>query len=341
MSTWTDYLKTLGAELNDQQTEISVENGESGCIAPLLHQRLLTITGPDTDKFLQGQLSCDLNQARTQGSLMASHCNVKGHMISLFRLIAIENGAHLRLHHELLETAQAALAKYIIFSKAEISRSEDMVGLGLLGSKAAELGRLATSEVPSEDNGVVINGNRLLIRVPGDRFELWLPEAEALELMPQLLEHAALTDSNSWLLSEVHAAIPDLRGSTSEAFIPQMTNLQALEGVSFTKGCYTGQEIVTRLQHRGQLKRPMYRLKATGTELPQAGDAIHSDAKENVGQVVFAARNGDAIELLAVVVKDQADNQTLHLASQSGPVAELLELPYELDPKMFEPKSRL
>ena len=342
MSNWIDSLQTLGAVVNADNT-VSLTSDRSGSVIPLLHQRVLTVTGPDSEKFLQGQLSCDLAVTRQQGSTMASHCNIKGHMISLFRLITIADGFMLRLHTDLHDQAAQTLGKYIIFSKAEIGKPGDgIVGIGLQGDQAAELAQLAVDSLPESVNGVVQQGDRTLISVPGNRYELWLPEAEAIALLPELLNTGTLGASNDWILNEVRAAIPDLRTATVEAFIPQMTNLQALEGVSFTKGCYTGQEIVTRLQHRGQLKRPMYRLKARCETLPQAGDPIHSDNKEKVGQVVLAARNeADECELLAVVIKDQADNSILHLETQEGPTASIEPLPYELDPKMFEAKTRL
>lgn len=343
MSNWIDTLKNVGAELNTDNTELAISNTDDTCIVPLLHQSLLCVDGPDTDKFLQGQLSCDVDSARTLGSSLASHCNIKGHMISLFRLIATETGFLLRMHHELLEQATKTLSKYIIFSKAEISYPGDrLVGIGLTGPKAAELSRLAVEDIPSEDNGITHGDNTLLIRVPGNRFELWLPESVAIELLPTLLEHGKLGSTNDWILSEIRAGIPDLRTQTTEAFIPQMTNLQALDGVSFTKGCYTGQEIVTRLQHRGQLKRPMYHLTANSPQLPEPGSAIHSSTRENVGQVVIAAQSsGDSCEFLAVIIKDVAENDTLHLERSSGPVVGILELPYTLDPNLFVSKKKL
>lgn len=343
MSNWIESLHAQGAVLEADNT-ISLPSGDTGgSIIPLTHQSILTVTGPDSEKFLQGQLSCDLAVTRAQGSSMGSHCNIKGHMISLFRAITIADGFMLRLHNDIHDIAAQTLGKYIIFSKAEIAKPGDsLVGIGLQGDNAKQLAQIAVAELPSTTNGVSQQGERTLISVPGERFELWLPQDEAIALLPELLAVGQLGATNDWLLSEVRAAIPDLRSTTIEAFIPQMTNLQALDGVSFTKGCYTGQEIVTRLQHRGQLKRPMYRLKASCDELPNAGDTIASDSKENAGQVVLAARNeAGECELLAVVIKDQADNDTLHLHTQDGPVAGVEALPYELDPKMFEAKNRL
>jgi len=174
--------------------------------------------------------------------------------------------------------------------------------------------------------------------VPGERFEIWLPAEDAAAQLPALLAEAELASSNDWKLSEIRAAIPAICAANSEGFIPQMTNLQALDGVSFTKGCYTGQEIVTRLQHRGILKRPMYRARIDSDQLPQPGDALLGEAGVKIGEVVQAAKAESGCELLAVMIKEKADNSPVSLEADPAQTLELLPLPYELDPRLFESK---
>lgn len=177
------------------------------------------------------------------------------------------------------------------------------------------------------------------VKVPGNRYELWLPLSKAQATLEQLIRLAPLGTTQDWIRAEIKAAIPDLREATLETFIPQMTNLQALKGVSFNKGCYTGQEIVTRLQHRGKLTKPMYLALVKTNTLPNAGDQLHSADKSNVGQIVLASWTGhDEVILLAVINKTQADESSIHLASADGPELTFLPLPYELDPELFTSK---
>ncbi|MBY4677045.1 CAF17-like 4Fe-4S cluster assembly/insertion protein YgfZ [Marinobacterium arenosum] len=342
MSDWLNTLTQFGAMI-DEPHRLQVKASKTQTrVVPLLHLRALSVLGPEATKFLQGQLSCDMEEVSRRGSGLGAHCNIKGHMLALYRLMAVKDGYWLRLHHELLADGLANLNKYIVFSKADAADLGDqLVGLGLIGPGAATLVERVMDRAPSEDDGALRSGNKVAVRVPGDRFELWLPVNEAVELLPNLLEGAELGSTEQWLLSEIRAGIADLRAATKEAFIPQMTNLQALGGVSFSKGCYTGQEIVTRLQHRGKLNKPMYRARVASDSVPAAGTALHSAERENVGQVVLAAPTEEAgqVELLAVINKAQADSETILLASQSGPALELLELPYLLDPSLFERKS--
>lgn len=340
---WQEKLQTLGYTFDAQgaATAAAPLSGEETALVPLTHQRIISINGPETAKFLQGQLSCDIAEVQRIGSRLGSHCNIKGHMISLFRVMRQTPEAfRLRTDAGNADKALAAIKKYIIFSKAEAELDANLVGIGFFGSAAAELAARAVASVPTEVDQVSVEGERLLVRVPGDnRFECWLPADDAATLVQELADKASLAGTDAWLLQQIRAGVPDLRSDTSEAFIPQMTNMQALEGVSFTKGCYTGQEVVTRLQHRGILKKPMYRASVTTAERPLPGQALHSAAKENIGQVVLAApTGGDNFELLAVVTKEQAESSTIHLESAEGPQLTLLELPYTLDPRLFESK---
>ncbi|WP_432696530.1 YgfZ/GcvT domain-containing protein [Marinobacterium sp. YM272] len=340
---WQEKLQTLGYTFDEQgvATAPAPFSGEGSALVPLTHQRIISINGPESEKFLQGQLSCDIGDVDRIGSRLGSHCNIKGHMISLFRVIRQSPEClHLRSDAGNADKALATIKKYILFSKAEAQLNDELVGLGLFGSDAAQLASQIVATLPDEVDGVSVDNERLLVKLPGDnRFECWLPADQAIELIDTLKQGASLAGCDDWLLEEIRAGLPDLRADTSEAFIPQMTNLQALNGVSFTKGCYTGQEVVTRLQHRGILKKPMYRASVTAAERPAPGQALHSEAKENIGQVVIAApTGGDNYELLAVITKEQADNSTIHLESTEGPALSLLELPYTLDPRLFESK---
>ncbi|TCK05620.1 YgfZ/GcvT domain-containing protein [Marinobacterium mangrovicola] len=340
---WQDKLQTLGYTFDDQgaATASAPFSAENTALVPLTHQRIISINGPETEKFLQGQLSCDIADVDRIGSRLGSHCNIKGHMISLFRVIRQSpETLHLRTDASNADKALTTLKKYIIFSKAEAELNEALVGIGLFGPGAHKLAAKVVASLPEEVDGVSVDNDSLVVKLPGEnRFECWLPADQAIDLLDSLSADATLASTDDWLLQEVRAGVPDLRADTSEAFIPQMTNLQVFSGVSFTKGCYTGQEVVTRLQHRGILKKPMYRALVSSSERPQPGQALHSEAKENIGQVVIAApTDGDNYELLAVINKEQADNSTVHLESASGPKLTLLELPYTLDPRLFESK---
>ncbi|MFC6671637.1 YgfZ/GcvT domain-containing protein [Marinobacterium aestuariivivens] len=206
MSDWLEKIRALGATLNDQGDRIvRVDDRESETrITPLVHQGLISITGPDAEKFLQGQLSCDLQDVSALGSRLGAHCNIKGHMHSLLRLMRVQDGFWLRGHRALLPASLALLKKYMIFSKAQsIDLSDEVVGLGCSGPGAAVLVEKLLGQVPSEVDGIYASEGMLAVRVPGKRFEIWLPEEQALARLPELVEIAPWVppSSGNWARS--------------------------------------------------------------------------------------------------------------------------------------------
>ncbi len=338
MNDLTNLLLEKGIQLNSTQNGILSESQIATQVVPLIHQRVLAIKGPDTEKFLQGQLTCDVRDVFKRGSALGAHCNIKGHMLSLFRLMkAGEDEVWLRMHYDIFDSAVTNLNKYIIFSKATATDiSEQVAGLGVTGPGAEALIEQLFDRAPSEDDGILSLSNGVVVRVPGNRFEIWMATEALTEIISKLPDEVAIGSTNAWLLSEIEAGIPDIRAETQGEFIPQMTNLQALNGVSFRKGCYTGQEIITRLQHRGQLKKPMYLAEASTSEQPMPGSKVNSLHKPNAGQIVLSAKVKEGhYKVLAVMLKTLAEQGDLQI---NGAPLILEELPYTLDPKLFQRK---
>jgi folate-binding protein YgfZ len=186
--------------------------------------------------------------------------------------------------------------------------------------------------LPAETDSVARNDGLIALRVSPDRAELWVRADQADTIKGKLSTLLAEGELNQWLLGQIRAGIGQVMPSTRELFIPQMLNLQAVGGVSFKKGCYTGQEIVARMQYLGKLKRRLYRLQLEASELPEPGTPLFSPTHgSSIGEVVIAARAEQNIELLAVLQAEAAEDGNLHLGALEGPDLHLLDLPYQLD----------
>ena len=137
-----------------------------------------------------------------------------------------------------------------------------------------------------------------------------------------------------WGLLDALAGLPEVHEATVEAFVPQMANLDLVGGVSFTKGCYTGQEVVARSHYLGKVKRRMYGLSTGAGPRPEPGEAIVQvgDANEpaQVGRVVSAFPDAVGGYRGLAVLQTSADATALHLAQGDGPALVLQTLPYEL-----------
>ncbi|EJL08862.1 YgfZ/GcvT domain-containing protein [Pseudomonas chlororaphis] len=304
---------------------------DSAFFCSLSHEGVLAVRGPDASKFLQGQLTCNLNYLSDSQSSLGARCTQKGRMQSSFRILLEGDGCLLAMATELLEPQLADLKKYAVFSKAKLSDESALwarFGLGNADTLLAGLGL----ELPPEDGAVARNDGLIAIRVSADRTELWAPADQAEILREKLAAQLPEGDLNQWLLGQIRAGIGQVMPATRELFIPQMLNLQAIGGVSFKKGCYTGQEIVARMQYLGKLKRRLYRLALNAEELPEPGTPLFSPTHgSSIGEVVIAARAEQNIELLAVLQAEAAEDDNLHLGALEGPGLHLLDLPYQLD----------
>ncbi|WP_426217283.1 YgfZ/GcvT domain-containing protein [Pseudomonas sp. DWRC2-2] len=304
---------------------------DSAFFCPLSHEGVLAVRGADAAKFLQGQLTCNLNYLSDTQASLGARCTQKGRMQSSFRILLQGDGVLLAMTTELLEPQLADLKKYAVFSKSKLTdESAAWVRFGLVNADTA-LASLGL-ELSTETDSVVRNDALIAIRVSPGRAELWVPAEQGDVVRNQLAATLDQTDLNEWLLGQIRAGIGQVMPQTRELFIPQMLNLQAVGGVSFKKGCYTGQEIVARMQYLGKLKRRLYRLSLDASELPEPGTPLFSPSHNSaIGEVVIAAKAGESIELLAVLQAEAADSGDVHVGTLEGPGLQLLDLPYTLD----------
>ena len=297
-----------------------------------LEQGLIEIKGPDAAKFLQGQVTCDVNGLANHKSLLGAQCNIKGRMLLCFR--AVQPDAEriiLRVHNGLVANGLGSLGKYIVFSKAKLADvTPNYLGLGVVGPNTAQL----IADVFAVN--IVENGdwqsahNHIIIRIDEHRYECWLAADNAESIWQQLKSKAILASQNLWDLFNIQAGLGDITPETYETFTPQAINFQLVNGINFRKGCYTGQEIVARLHYRGTLKRHMYRFEFSLTDnlLPAPGSELKNADGKTVGEVILAAyKTSDSGELLASVVDDE--RVAIYLENNPQKLS-LLALPYAI-----------
>ncbi|EAT12085.1 folate-binding protein YgfZ [Bermanella marisrubri] len=273
----------------------------------------LIIQGPDSAKFMQGQFTCDINQATSHQFLRGACCNAKGRMVASFDLSLIDKDQYLLVMAKgLADILQNHLKKYAVFFKAEIVKKQ---------FNAYHFDTITNSDL-TEDFSQSRTGERLIKRQGFNAgFDVIQLSADASGIDATVNVKQPSQDVN---LARIQAGLARVTPETSEELIPQMLNLQLTNGVSFKKGCYTGQEIVARMQYLGKLKRHCYRVAFN--QAAEVGDSLFAGDK-SIGTLVNLAANGDGFEGLAVI-EDKHLNAPLTLGSQSTPI-EVLCLPYE------------
>lgn len=341
---WRAFLERAGAVLaTDRVADFGRADAElraalSGDIlCDLSHLGLIAVRGPDSEPFLQGQLTCDVRQVTPEHSLIGAYCSPKGRALASFRLFRRGDDYYLELPRPMVEPTLARLSKYVLRAKITLDDASDALArIGVAGPDAARLLAAQTSDSVIEMAvGDVLHSNDITaIRLPGaiPRYELHGPVPETRAAWEALTPNIAPVGVEAWRLLDILAGTPAVYPETVEAFVPQMLNLQLLDGIGFKKGCYTGQEVVARTHYLGKLKRRMYLARVESPAPPRAGDPLFSpqaDASQSAGRLADACRHPDGGYLvLAVALIECAEHGTLQLGDSDGPQLRLEPLPY-------------
>ncbi|MDH2914286.1 tRNA-modifying protein YgfZ [Kosakonia sp. HypNH10] len=297
---------------------------------------LATITGADSEKYLQGQVTADVSTLAANQHLLAAHCDSKGKMWSNMRLFHDKEGFAWLLRRSVRETQLRELKKYAVFSKVTIAADDKRVLLGVAGFQArAALANLFTT-LPESENQVVQEGETTLLWFahPAERFLLVTDAATAEMVTEKLRGEAQFNNSQQWLALNIEAGLPVIDEANVAQFIPQATNLQALGGISFKKGCYTGQEMVARAKFRGANKRALWYLAGTASRVPEAGEDLERKMGDNwrrTGTVLAAAQLDDGRVIVQVVMNNDMEPDSVFRVREDANTLSIEPLPYSLE----------
>lgn len=285
-------------------------NGQSSFLCVLLSQYcLIEVVGVDAEKYLQGQLTCDVTTLSVGEHTLTSHCDPKGKMSALFRLFRAENEKFvLVIHRSLLPEALTQLKKYAVFSKVTFTELDTPV-YGIAGDEAF-------AKLSENSTALILTQGQKRAFVWGDIFE---PNAE----------------ESLWTLWDIQEGIPILLKENQCELIPQAVNLQAIESaISFTKGCYIGQETVARAKYRGANKRALFTLVGqfeANMTLPEPASAIEMQLGENwraTGSVLASVVDDHTLWVQVVLNKDIEPDTVFRV---NGVSLQVNPLPYGLD----------
>ena len=310
---------------------------QSDVVMDLSHLSILRTHGDDAQTFLQGQTSNDIRQVSDTHSQLGAYCNPKGRMLAIFRIFKHGEAYCLQLPTPLAEATLKRLRMFVMRAKVKIELADaELLRIGLSGPNAERLVTQILGSAPAgTDNSLTANGITVL-RLSGlhARFEIITSPEQMLVIWKTLATHAKPAGAAAWSWLDIMAGIPTILPGTVEEFVPQMANLELVGGVSFTKGCYPGQEIVARMHYLGRLKQRMFRAHVETMEPPEPGTPVFAPdlPGQSTGSVVDAQVSPEGgIDLLAVVHLSSRQIGALHLARSDGPRLIIKELPYPLE----------
>jgi len=233
----------------------------------ILDDGLIQVTGQDKLSYLHGQLTQDMNLVTDGQFKWTGHCSPKGKLWGVFRLFKESDSYILWGSKSEIEASLRELKKYGVFAKVEIAQAE-RVAIGIItDSITSTLSQLNVEPIEGQNayysealdaKVLVLDDKRLVV------FAKQKPE------LPDTFTY--LPDNALWYLASISAGEPRLDTQSIDEYVPQMVNLQALNGISFKKGCYTGQETVARMRYLGKNKRAMFIVSAQVDSLPESLD---------------------------------------------------------------------
>ncbi|ASV56755.1 MULTISPECIES: tRNA-modifying protein YgfZ [Lelliottia] len=297
---------------------------------------LATLVGADAEKYLQGQVTADVSQMTEHQHLLAAHCDPKGKMWSNLRLFRRQDGFALIERRSLRDAQLTELKKYAVFSKVTIAADDEHVLLGVAGFQARAALKNLFSELPDAEKQLVSEGatSILWFEQPAERFLLVTDVATAERVTEALRGEAQLNNSQQWLALNIEAGLAVIDAANSAQFIPQATNLQALGGISFKKGCYTGQEMVARAKFRGANKRALWYLAGHASRVPEAGEDLELKMGDNwrrTGTILAAVQLDDGRLLVQVVMNNDMEPDSVFRVRDDAGTLSIEPLPYSLE----------
>jgi tRNA-modifying protein YgfZ len=341
--------KGLPHHLDDCRPFMTSDPVPDAHLCPIDDVGLLGFEGPDARAFLQGQFSNDVEALSHGHGQWSSYNSPKGRVLANFWLWQAPGGLGLERYEafvgaDLAAVMQKRLSMFVLRAKVRVTdRSSGHRFFGVVGAGASAALMAAYGSVPPPGAVLDIAGTPAqIVALPDGRFVVIATAEAAGDVDETLARHATRADADRWRAFGVAAGIPWITAATSDRFVAQMINWDALSGVSFQKGCYPGQEVVARMRYLGRLKERLFRLHADAPP-PSPGARLFSPAfgDQACGTVVnAAAAQGGGTDVLSVVQLAAIDAPGLALAAPDGVLLETRSLPYPL-PDVVVPPGRI
>ena len=316
----------------------------------------LVLSGPDNAKFLQGQVSCNLDHLSASHSLRGAYCTPKGNVIANFDMCLHNDLVVLHMAKGMAEQVKTAMAKYIVFSKAELhDQSQTWVRFGIWGSNnphvmqqlVQKVVQTLTKDASPQPNAGSLSQQGDCISLDSGfiycvdsskpRFVVYCAPEQAQALWQTLQTHSCAAETVAWEGQQIQDGLVHIGQAITDSYVPQMLNLQETNTIDFKKGCYTGQEIVARMQYLGKLKRHLMIGKITTDQVIEVGMSIDASNRNNIGRIISLAKiDTQSYWFSGVINTKEADDKHLKVSSIEDSQVTLQALPYSIDPQVFE-----
>ena len=300
--------------------------GDQPAICPLESFGLIKISGDDAGVFLQNITSNNFDGVEDDKTVTAAVCNPKGRMLATFSAVRHNGAYYLAMPRELIDKTVKYLGMFVLAAKVTLEDVSDaMPGIGIVCATEKLSG-------PGEDSLTIDFPDRLYPRA-----QIYL-QPEALESLWEQLTARGYTPMTSqvWHQCSIRCGFVQVLAATDGKLVPQMANLDLLGGISFSKGCYPGQEIVARMHYLGKLKKRTYIFSTSDNALAAGDEICREDSSDPCGTVADICL-GDA-RSYGLATLNIADRDT-KLCTSSGATLMIEPCPYEIADNSYDPEK--
>ena len=237
----------------------------------LNHFGIVKISGADAESFLQRQFTNDISELTTERCSYSAYLNPKGRIIANFMIFIRKDSFYLALSEDLIESFVRRLKMFVIRDKVDISIESDMQMIGLLDDELSAM----IFPTPVETFQVLTEDDLTFIRIPGEpKRVVIIGNKQTFERYSDQFDDGLIDE---WKRLDIMSMNPLVNSLTTEQLVLQAVNLDLTGAVSFTKGCYPGQEIVARLHYKGGVNRRMFQAQVAGAASPEPGTLVYCD----------------------------------------------------------------
>ena len=317
-----------------ESTKPSLDNLPDNYLISLDEYSAISLIGAEQNKYLQGQITCDVNELEEKHLLHGAHCNAKGKVFSCFRLFNREQQHLLFQPKATIEASLTELKKFGVFAKVEITTTDNLAFSAIIGEQAGEYLKAKFTQIPDSLTPVIQAETTTLVYLAGKTTRyLIIDEPKIINDFLSSLE-LPIFSNDIWNLLEITEGIPALTLPSDNEYVPQMLNMQAIHGISFTKGCYLGQETVARMQYLGKNKKALFALSGNNIE-KITQPIIEKQLGENwrkAGDITTFYQADDSHCYIQAVLASDTDSSTqLRIKEQSDSTLAIVDLPYTLN----------
>ena len=324
---WQRVMQQSSQTMTDREQARAVR--QASVLCPLASLCLVRVAGADAASFLHGQLSSDVRLLDGSTVQYSSYSTAKGRVLGTFLLWKSAEDYYFLLAADIADAIVRRLSMFVLRARVNMAICPSALILGVQGADAQRWLQGQCGVLPAAPLRLCCHEDIMLLRTGSGA--LLAVQAEG-QWQPVDIPAAVLPVSEpAWSLLDIAAGIPWVTMPTREEFVAQMLNLDLIGGISFTKGCYPGQEIIARTHYLGKIKRRMYRVQFSCQ--CNSGSALYSPATgdQAIGMVVMAARNQDGLYEGLAVISSASWDDGVFADSDYQYALEKLSLPYALN----------